>query len=237
NALRAHGRQVGDRRNSSTGAQSIDRLIGEVAYEHWHRMLFARFLAENDLLIEPDSGMAITLAECQELARERNDDWLALASRYAQSMLPQIFRVGDPALDVQLPPETRSKLDDLLKGLPQEIFAADDSLGWVYQFWQADNKEAVNRAGNKIGVNELPAVTQLLTEAYMVWFLLHNTLGAWWAGKVWAGNPELAANAATEQELRAACTVGDIEWTYLRFVREEGKPWRPAAGAFEGWPK
>lgn len=240
NALRAHGRQVGDRRNSSTGAQSVDRLIGEVAYEHWHRMLFARFLAENDLLIEPDSGMAITLAECQELARERNEDWLALASRYAQSMLPQIFRVGDPALDVQLPPETRSKLDDLLKELPQDVFIADDSLGWVYQFWQADEKEAVDaalRSGGKAGANELPAKTQLFTEDYMVWFLLHNTLGAWWAGKVLAGNPELAANAVTEQELRAACRVGDIEWTYLRFVREEGKPWRPAAGAFDGWPK
>src|SRR5690606_19708773 len=155
-------------------------------------MLFARFLAENDLLIEPDSGMAITLAECQELARERNDDWLALASRYAQSMLPQIFRAGDPALDVQLPPETRSKLDDLLKELPQDVFIADDSLGWVYQFWQADKKEAVDaalRSGGKAGANELPAKTQLFTEDYMVWFLLHNTLGAWWAGKVLAGNP------------------------------------------------
>lgn len=237
NALRAHGRQVGDLRNSSTGTQAVDRLTVEMAYEHWHRMLFARFLAENDLLIEPDSGMAIALAECQELAREQNEDWLALASRYAQSMLPQIFRTGDPVLDVQLPPETRSRLDDLLKGLPSEVFTADDSLGWVYQFWQADNKEAVNRSGNKIGANELPAVTQLFTEDYMVWFLLHNTLGAWWAGKVLAANPELAANAETEGDLRAACAVGDIEWTYLRFVREEGKPWRPAAGVFDGWPK
>jgi hypothetical protein len=163
NALRAHGRQVGDQRNGSTGLQTTERLTGEAAYEHWHRMLFARFLAENELLIEPDSGMAITLADCQELAREQSEDWLALVSRYAQTMLPQIFRVGDPVLDVQFPPETRSKLDDLLKGLPQEVFTADDSLGWVYQFWQADNKEAVNRAGNKIGANELPAVTQLFT--------------------------------------------------------------------------
>lgn len=240
NALRAHGRQVGDRRNGSTGEQAIGRLTSEVAYEHWHRMLFARFLAENNLLIEPDSGVAITLAECQELARERSEDWLALASRYAQTMLPQIFRTSDPVLDVQLPPETRSRLDDVLKALPHEIFIADDSLGWVYQYWQADRKAEVDlliKSGRKAGANELSPITQLFTEDYMVWFLLHNTLGAWWAGKVLVARPELGANAATESELRAACAVADVDWLYLRFVREEGKPWRPAAGTFNEWPK
>jgi len=46
--LRAHGRQLGDMRTIS-GEQALARLIETVAYEHWHRMLFARFLAENDL--------------------------------------------------------------------------------------------------------------------------------------------------------------------------------------------
>ena len=50
--LRAHGRQLGDRYDADTGVQAIARLVHEVAYEHWHRMLFARFLAENHLLIE-----------------------------------------------------------------------------------------------------------------------------------------------------------------------------------------
>jgi len=242
NRLRAHGRQLGDRRDRQKGTQTIDRLIQECAYEHWHRMLFARFLAETDLLIEPDSGVAITLDECQELAREQGADWLELASDYAERMLPQIFRTDDPVLQISLPRETRSEMEDLLKGLPKMVFEADDSLGWVYQFWQADKKEAVNKSEVKIGADELPAVTQLFTEDYMVLFLLHNTLGAWWAGKVLAGNPGLAASASSEDELRAACKVGDVEWSYLRFVRETGEdgaegPWRPAAGNFDGWPK
>ncbi len=242
NRLRAHGRQLGDRRDAKTGVQETSRLVQECAYEHWHRMLFARFLAETDLLIEPDSGVAITLDEVQELAREKATDWLPLASDYAERMLPQIFRKDDPVLQISLPPETRSEMEDLLKGLPKAVFEADDSLGWVYQFWQADKKEAVNKSEVKIGADELPAVTQLFTEDYMVLFLLHNTLGAWWAGKVLAGNPALAASASSEDELRAACKVGDIEWTYLRFVRETGEdgaegPWWPAAGTFDGWPK
>ncbi|WP_027571505.1 Eco57I restriction-modification methylase domain-containing protein [Bradyrhizobium sp. WSM1743] len=240
--LRAHGRQLGDRRDIRTGAQDTTHLVQECAYEHWHRMLFARFLAEANLLIEPASGVAITLDEAQELARERATDWLELASDYAERMLPQIFRKEDPVLHIALPPETRSELEDLLKGLSKPIFEAEDSLGWVYQFWQADKKEEVNKSEVKIGADELPAVTQLFTEDYMVLFLLHNTLGAWWAGKVLAANPSLATSARDEAALRAACKAGDTDWTYLRFIRGKGENgaegrWRPAAGEFEDWPK
>src|SRR5574337_823080 len=164
NRLRAHARQLGDRRDAKTGVQETARLVQESAYEHWHRMLFARFLAETDLLIEPSSGVAITLDEVQELAREKATDWLPLASDYAERMLPQIFRKDDPVLDIALPPETRSELEDLLKALPRAVFEADDSLGWVYQFWQAEKKDDVNKSEVKIGPDELPAVTQLFTE-------------------------------------------------------------------------
>ena len=252
NRLRAHGRHLGDRRDPRSGTQATGRLMRECAYEHWHRMLFARFLAEAGLLIEPETGVAVTLAEAKELARATGDrplatgdrphDWLALAGAWAGRMLPQIFRAGDPVLDVALPPETRAALEALLEGLPRATFLADDSLGWVYQFWQADRKEAVNRSGVKIGADELPAVTQLFTEDYMVLFLLHNTLGAWWAGKVLAARPGLAQSAGSEEALREACKVGAVEWRYLRFVRAEGEdgapgPWRPAAGAYPGWPR
>lgn len=237
NRLRVHGRQLGDRRDEKTGGQQIEHLVQECAYEQWHRMLFARFLAECDLLIEPESGVAITLDECRELALERGVDWLSLASEFAVKMLPQIFRAGDPVLEVSLPPETRQKLDERMKSLPRDVFLADDSLGWVYQFWQAKKKQEVNDSGNKIGADELAPVTQLFTEDYMVLFLLHNTLGAWWAGKVLAQRPQLATSASSEDELREACSVGDVQWEYLRFVREGGRPWRPATGTFDGWPK
>ena len=61
--LRAKARQLGDRRLHKVAAdgtdQQIDHLVAECAYEQWHRMLFARFLAENGLLIEPEEKMAI----------------------------------------------------------------------------------------------------------------------------------------------------------------------------------
>ena len=250
NRLRAHGRQLGDVRDTGKGTQAIDRLVREVAYAHWHRMLFARFLAENDLLIEPVSGVAVTLEECEELARERLDDPWALAASFAQSMLPRMFPADDPALALALPPETRQRLQRLLADLPAPVFTAEDSLGWTYQYWQSAEKDAVNaraKSGEKITGETLPAVTQLFTEPYMVRFLLHNTIGAWHASK--ALSDAVREAAGSERELRDAARlapVGGYDFDYLRFVREPADddeageatgPWRSAAGTFERWPE
>ena len=62
--LRAHGRAIGDLLRPDD-TQAIDHLVTEIAYEHWHRMLFARFLAESDLLQRPD-GYPETLNGCKE---------------------------------------------------------------------------------------------------------------------------------------------------------------------------
>lgn len=234
--LRAHGRQLGDPLHSDK-VQALDLLTEEVAYEHWHRMLFARFLSENNLLMypDPDEPVSITLEECDELAADEGatNGW-ELAARFAARMLPQIFRPDSPVFQLVLPPEHQQKLEHLVSGLPQEIFRASDSLGWVYQYWQADNKERINKSGVKIDVRELPAVTQLFTEPYMVSFLLDNTLGAWWAAKRLTEDD--FRNATNEEELRQQAAIPGVPLTYLRFIRLETGAWTPAAGTFAAWP-
>lgn len=238
NHLRAKARQLGDKQNRKNEL-GLNHLVCECAYEHWHRMLFARFLAENDLLIEPEMDVAISLEECEELAKEEGKDLWIMASEFAQRMLPQIFRPNDPVLHVAFANEYRLKLEKLLSDLESAIFTANDSLGWVYQFWQNKMKKEVNDSGKKIGANELPAVTQLFTESYMVNFLIHNTIGAWWSNKVFNENSIIFEQAKSEDEIRKAVSVNDLHWNYLRFIRTDGDKgaWRPAAGGFEGWPK
>jgi len=216
--LRAHGKQLGDKREASR-AQEISRLKQACAYEHWHRMLFARFLAENNLLVHPDYGQPISLDEVKELARDLNADWLSLAASFAQRMLLAVFRPEDPVLQVVLPPETRQSLEEELSKLPTAVFTAEDSLGWVYQFWQAAEKRRVSDSEVKIGADQLSSQTQLFTDDYMVLFLLHNTLGAWWTAK-------------RSREGKDSALPG-YEWKYLR-VDEKGSP---VAGNFEGWPR
>ncbi len=237
--LRAQARQLGDGESrSKPGAYEIKHLAEKLAYDQWHRLLFARYLLENNLLISPEHGVAVSLDDCEELAPSvgLKDAW-AVAARFAAKELPDIFRADDPAGAVELAVNDRQPLIALVTGLPVEVFTASDSLGWCYQFWQAEKKDEVNAAGNKIGADELPAVTQLFTEDYMVDFLLDNTLGAWHAGKVLAARPELANTAENEAELREAVALPGCPWTYLRFTQTDEGAWTPAAGTFDGWPR
>ena len=206
NGLRAKWRQLGN---------DDGLLVSECAYEQWHRLLFARFLAENSLLLHPQFKAPVTLEDCEDLAAKlgESDGW-AVAARFAAEILPGIFRLDDPCVRLRLAPEGKFALEEVITGLPAEVFAADDALGWVYQFWQKDKKDEINNSERKIGGADLGPVTQLFTENYMVRFLLENSLGAWWASR----HPD-------------SPIVKDFE--YLRFDEDN----KPAAGAFDGWPK
>ena len=215
--LRSHGRALGDVKHKDE-TQQLQHLVWEVAYEHWHRMLFARFLAESGLLMwEP--GAAVSLDDCRDMVDNHPDMAMGakshweLAAKLAARMLPQVFKSQSPVFELSFAPEDHRALEKLLANLPTEVFQASDSLGWVYQFWQAKRKDEVNASEVKIGADELPAVTQLFTEPYMVDFLLHNSLGAWWHTRH-PGQP---------------CPVA---MPYLRTL-DNGNP---AAGNFEGWP-
>lgn len=213
NHLRSKARLLGDH-TTHDGGHTINKLAYELAYEYWHRMLFARFLEANDLLIHPEHQMAVSLEECEELADEEghDDKWVA-AAYYASKMLPAIFRQDDPLMEIKFATEDRIKLEQILEGIGEEIYQSDDSLGWVYQYWQSEAKETINASGDKIDGEKLPAVTQLFTEPYMVHFLIDNTLGAWWTAR----NPGITP---------------PIEFKYLRTL-DDGTP---AAGNFDGWP-
>ena len=213
NSLRSKARLLGDELPAN-GAQRIDNLSYELAYETWHKMLFAKFLEANDLLIHTASGVAVSMEDCEELAKDEEfvDKWDA-AANYASKMLPAIFRTDDPLMQITYATDERIKLEGIIDALEREIFTADDALGWVYQFWQSEAKAVINASGDKIDGAKLPAVTQLFTEPYMVHFLIDNTLGAWWISR----NPGVQP---------------PVKFEYLRLL-DDGTP---AAGNFEGWP-
>jgi len=221
NNLRAKARLLGDIKLPN-GSHEIQNLAYELAYEYWHKILFARFLEANNLLMHPTMGVAVTLEEIEELAPEEGyaDKWDAAAT-YASKMLPAIFRVNDPLMQVKFAPDDRIALESILNALEPEIFTADDALGWVYQFWQNEAKAVINASGDKIDGKRLPAVTQLFTEPYMVNFLIDNTLGTWWMTR----NPGVTP---------------PVNFEYLRYLPSKDstatEPVEVAAGKFEGWP-
>lgn len=213
-ALRDKARQLGD--DTSRAGVPLTHLIHDVAYEQWHRLLFARFLEVNDLLRHPEyRDISLSLEECSDLASDfgEPDAW-AVAARFASEILPGVFRLTDPAVQVRFAAEHRNTLERLLVEIPGEVFKTEDALGWVYQFWQTAEKKRVADSGVKIGGADLSPVTQLFTENYMVRFLLENSLGAWW----------------TARHPNSSLVDG---WEYLR-LNEDGTP---AAGTFSDWPE
>ncbi|MGY1728079.1 hypothetical protein ACI79J_14005 [Geodermatophilus sp. SYSU D01062] len=212
-ALREKARQLGD--VTARSGADLTNLMREVAYEQWHRLLFARFLEVNGLLRHPEfRDTSLTLDDCADLADDMGEpDGWSVAARFAAEILPGVFRLDDPAVQVRFATEHRLELEKILLSLPSELFETEDALGWVYQFWQTAEKKRVNDSGVKIGGADLSPVTQLFTENYMVRFLLENSLGAWWATRH-PDSPLLD------------------EWDYLRRL-DDGTP---AAGTFDEWP-
>src|SRR5947208_1884656 len=101
--LRAQAHMLGDR-------PDLKHLIEKVAYDHWHRLLFSRFLLENELLLHPEHSVALDFGDLADVAGEQEirEPW-NLAARYTAAVLPAIFRKDDPVADLSLPSEDRGK--------------------------------------------------------------------------------------------------------------------------------
>ena len=93
----------------------------------------------------------------------------------------------------QLFPTHRTLMDavGLINGLDVEcgrtqgtgsVFASPDFLGWVYQFFNAEEKERIRKAtgGRPRTSHELAVINQFYTPDWIVKFLVDNTLGRVW---------------------------------------------------------
>lgn len=98
--------------------------------------------------------------------------------------LPGVFgQVGLTALF----PVPAATLREVIEALNQKsldsVWADDTALGWVYQFWNDPEREALDdkiNGGGKIEPHEIASKTQMFTERYMVEWLLQNSLGQTW---------------------------------------------------------
>jgi hypothetical protein len=64
-----------------------------------------------------------------------------------------------------------------------ECWTDDMTLGWVYQYWNDPEREALDaklHARGKLEPHEIASKTQMFTERYMVDWLLQNSLGPLW---------------------------------------------------------
>jgi hypothetical protein len=97
--------------------------------------------------------------------------------------MPFLFeRVDDPTelllADNLL--NTDSVIRHMVSEIPEEDWEEVEIIGWMYQFYISEKKDALMKAKKVYKTEDIPAVTQLFTPNWIVKYLVQNALGAKW---------------------------------------------------------
>jgi hypothetical protein len=102
--------------------------------------------------------------------------------RHAQ--LPFLFQRVDDFSELLLPADLLSQnsiLHQLRETLTKDVCKDNEEvIGWLYQFYISEKKDAVFAAKGKVKKEDIPAVTQLFTPRWIVEYMVQNTLGKLW---------------------------------------------------------
>jgi hypothetical protein len=135
--------------------------------------------------------------------------------------LPGLFGPAGAADLVPIPAATLRHVVEALDAPELESCWTDDmTLGWVYQYWNDPEREALDaklHSGGKVEPHEIASKTQMFTERYMVDWLLQNSLGPMWLAMCrkhgWTPEVEADGTLARLEERR-------VDW---RGKREAGE--------------
>ena len=141
--------------------------------------------------------------------------------------LPGLYGPAGVADLVPVPAATLRHVIDALNSEALESCWADDmTLGWVYQYWNDPEREALDdklNGGGKVEPYEIASKTQMFTERYMVDWLLQNSLGPMWLAicQRHGWTPEVAADGTLDRleerraDWRAKRASGEVTLTDL----------------------
>lgn len=95
--------------------------------------------------------------------------------------MPFLFEAVDDEAELLLPDNltrTDSILRDLVDSIPEEDWEDVEVIGWLYQFYISEKKDAV--IGKVVKSEDIPAATQLFTPNWIVQYLVQNSVGRQW---------------------------------------------------------
>lgn len=120
----------------------------------------------------------------------------------------------------------------------ESAWTDDTTLGWVYQYWNDPQREALDdklNNGEKVAPHEIASKTQMFTERYMVEWLLQNSLGQQWLAICNHNNwtPDVIVDGTLErleerrQGWREKRDLGDVALDALMPIEsEEEEHWK-----------
>ncbi|MCX6880428.1 MAG: BREX-1 system adenine-specific DNA-methyltransferase PglX [Verrucomicrobia bacterium] len=98
-------------------------------------------------------------------------------------IMPSVFSKLDDVTILLLPDNllhSDSVIRQLVNGSDPADWERVEVLGWLYQFYISEKKDAVMARKSAVPTDDIPAVTQLFTPQWIVRYLVENSLGRLW---------------------------------------------------------
>lgn len=182
-----------------TAAEVVAKLVKEIAFTHLNRLVAFKMLESSKLIREAvgrgvdSNGFKFYLAdhpvdETHWRAGQTESAYANFLRWQAGEIAREVPVLFDPEnLASSLMPR-QAALNRALGMLnaPElvEAWGAEETIGWVYQFFNERENEAVFdrlfRQKQKIDKQDIPAATQRFTPRWIVRYLVENTLGMLW---------------------------------------------------------
>lgn len=185
------------------------QLLEEVAYTWFNRIIAIRYMevheylpekvnvlsssvgrVDPDILFEYDTmELAIDEAKVRELVNAGDTEAAFRLLFVAQcnalnTILPFMFEKIQDYTELLLP-DFLLDAESVIKTLVQseeltESFEEIEVIGWLYQYYIAEEKDRVFAQKSKYKKEEIPFATQLFTPKWIVQYMVQNSLGRYW---------------------------------------------------------
>ncbi|MBQ2845005.1 MAG: BREX-1 system adenine-specific DNA-methyltransferase PglX [Alphaproteobacteria bacterium] len=180
--------------------------INEIAYTWFNRMIALRYMELHGMLSHgyqiignpdrPEIMQNAATLDMPGLDRNKVTDMLLDGTKDEQlyayllqvqlnelnKVIPGLFEKIDDPTNLLMPDglimadSIRAKMAEL----DPSNFDQIEVIGWLYQFYIAEQKDILMDAGKAYKKEEIPAVTQLFTPNWIVKYMIQNSLGAKW---------------------------------------------------------
>ncbi|NMB19114.1 MAG: BREX-1 system adenine-specific DNA-methyltransferase PglX, partial [Erysipelothrix sp.] len=188
----------------------FERVMEETAYTWFNRFIALRYMEVNDYLptkvrvLSSDSGSAepdmmkeaLTLnldldkEKVYEMKMNNETDELfkyliKIHCNDLNRYMPFMFETIEDYTEI-LFPEGLLGTDSFVRKMtdteviPEDNWEKIEVIGWLYQYYIADEKDRVFKAKKKYKAEEIPFATQLFTPDWIVQYMVQNSLGRYW---------------------------------------------------------
>ncbi|OAN10701.1 restriction endonuclease [Exiguobacterium undae] len=188
----------------------FNRVMGETAYTWFNRFVALRYMEVNEYLptkvrvlsSNSDSAEPDMMKEALSLNLNLDKDYVYdlklnnktdelfkyLIKMHCNDLnryMPFMFETIEDYSEILFPEGllgTDSFISQMinLEFIPEENWKQTEIIGWLYQYYIAEEKDRVFKAKNKYKAEEIPFATQLFTPDWIVQYMVQNSLGRYW---------------------------------------------------------